>query len=762
MQRATTTSEIVLLGAGAAHLEALRRFALRPPWHARLTVISSEPDVPLPGTMPGLIRGDLTPAEACVDLGRLCSAARARLILADPVGLDLDAGLVALSGRPPIGFDILSVDLEGESVVHGGGMPLQPLTRLLTRLDAQHAALPDGARFCVVGGSGTAAPELALALAARWGSRLSLVLVSDSAEPVAAAPSLARRAVRAALVTAGVELVSAVQPGPLTDGRLALSDGSFLQVDAALWARDTAPPGWLAGSGLACDATGGILVDANQASVSHRMVFAAGDCAAAPPTPGRAAPLLAANLRRAAAGRIPGRKLPRVWPQPPAWPESFDLGGGRVAAWSNGVAVAGSVVGRGKAWRDRWLLRRFAPRPGWPRTLPAQSGAAGPLAFAGATQPFQPHRTREAGATEIPIADALYGAMAIAPPPAGLTPRHRRHDGHSSATGISSALVAAGAGDGSRGFSMTSIEPGAGLQPPAGRALVQSIISLTALNFPDLFLFGEIAAAHALSEHYAGGLQPWTALAIASLPANPAHAPAHADLTAMVAGARSVLTAEGCTLVNVRVATASEQSLGIALTSLTDPAHLPRRRALRAGDALLLTKPLGTGIILSAQACGEARGSWLRAATDAMRATNAAAYRSLKSHGMSACAAVNGAGLGGDLGDLLAAAGLTGVLWPEAIPLLPGIPDLLPPALLRPGRTRRSKARAVLPPDPNDATFAALLAAPEISGGLIAGVPGIRAEACLAALRAEGVPAAIIGVTQAAEPDEPRIRLERR
>ncbi len=94
-------TDIVLLGAGHAHVEVLRRFALRPQPGIRLTLITREPHTPYSGMLPGLIRGDYGFDEAHIDTAPLAVAARARLILAEATGIDLAARQVIVPGRPP-------------------------------------------------------------------------------------------------------------------------------------------------------------------------------------------------------------------------------------------------------------------------------------------------------------------------------------------------------------------------------------------------------------------------------------------------------------------------------------------------------------------------------------------------------------------------------------------------------------------------------------------------------------------------------------
>src|SRR5580700_6521209 len=103
-------ADLVLLGAGHAHVEVLRRFALRPDPALRLTLIAREPSTPYSGRLPALIRGECGPAEAHIDLGPLAAVAGARLVVAEATAIDLAARQVAVRDRPAIRFDLLSID----------------------------------------------------------------------------------------------------------------------------------------------------------------------------------------------------------------------------------------------------------------------------------------------------------------------------------------------------------------------------------------------------------------------------------------------------------------------------------------------------------------------------------------------------------------------------------------------------------------------------------------------------------------------------
>jgi selenide,water dikinase len=287
--------------------------------------------------------------------------------------------------------------------------------------------------------------------------------------------------------------------------------------------------------------------------------------------------------------------------------------------------------------------------------------------------------------------------------------------------------------------------------PPPGMAVVQSVDHFRAF-IDDPFVFGEIAAAHALSDLHAMGARPWTALAVAAVPYTSGEK-MRTELADMLQGASGVLAADGCALVGGHSAEATEPALGFAVTGLADPAKLLRKSGLRAGDALVLTKPLGTGIVLAGNMRGLARSAWLQAAIASMRASNATASRVLLEFGAVACTDVTGFGLAGHLSEMLRASGVGAVLWPDQIPALPGAVELAAHGVestLAPENHRLLPGLAIVP-------RTALLFDPQTSGGLLAGIAWDRVEECVVALRSQAIAASVVGVV---EPGLATVRFE--
>jgi selenide,water dikinase len=695
-------TDLVLLGAGHAHVEVLRRFARRPDPRLRLTLIARDPATAYSGRLPALIRGECSPADAHIDLGPLAAVAHARLVIAEATAIDLAARQIAVRGRPAIRFDLLSIDIGGSPAMHDGvgpddgGIPVKPIGGFLAALTHLERDLAQGARIALVGG-GAAGVELALALAQRVAGRVRITLVCDTEDPLAEAPPRARAIARAALAEARVELVCGVRAGARAAGKLALSDGSFLAAEAVLWATNVVGPKLLAESGLICDEAGCVVVDASLRSRGHDVVFAAGDCAsiAAAPRPKagvwavRAGPRLAGNLRRVARGL-----RPRPWrPQAEAL-AIIGLGHGRALAWRNGVAVSGRLIAWYKDWIDGRFLRRYAPA-GLPRL---------------AAQP-------EPQQVSLDPADLAVLASPSTQPALFSAPRQPAH------------------GD------------------AADTALIQHATHLAALlNEP--FDFGRIAAAHALVRLHAAAARPLTAVAIVT-PQAAEQAAARDDVLALLQGAAEVFAADGVTVADCATTTGGAPGLSLVLTGHAAPVG-DAATALRPGDALILTKPLGSGIILEGNRRGLARARWLLDALAIMTASSAAAARLLRQHDATVCAVVAEHGVVGTLAALLRDANLAAALSADAIPALPGARELAAQGVARPAAAENRQAW----PDPPDWPDLALLTDPQIAGGLLAGVPQARADTCLAALRAAGYAASRIGQTEARRLDAPRLRLD--
>ena len=213
----------------------------------------------------------------------------------------------------------------------------------------------------------------------------------------------------------------------------------------------------------------------------------------------------------------------------------------------------------------------------------------------------------------------------------------------------------------------------------------------------DPYLVGRVGAVNALSDLWAKGVRPRWALALVALPETAPGAADEEELFQVLAGARSVLDAAGVTLAGGHTTTAAELMVGFSVEGLAGEGEpLRRLDGLRPGRSLVLSKPLGTGVLFHADMEGELRGPWFVAALAAMQRTNAAAAEVAAACGATAATDVTGFGLAGHLGAMTRASGVGAAVVLEALPVLPGALELLAPRRAQ-HLSRRELAPAAAP-----------------------------------------------------------------
>ena len=283
-------------------------------------------------------------------------------------------------------------------------------------------------------------------------------------------------------------------------------------------------------------------------------------------------------------------------------------------------------------------------------------------------------------------------------------------------------------------------------------ALVQTVDFFPPI-VDDPRLFGRIAAANALSDLYAMGARPITALALVC---HPLKALGIAPLQAMLAGGLEALAEAGCALLGGHSIEDPEPKLGYAVTGLVDPARAWRNNTLVPGGRLLLTKPIGTGLVNMALRAECASPEAQAAAHTAMGTLNRAAAEVLAGFNVQACTDITGFGLAGHAAEMAAGTvcGLT--LHFDQVPLLPDVAEFAAMGLVPAGTYRNREGRGSCLEGRMDPLVLDLLFDPQTSGGLLAALPADHAEAALAALHEAGVPARLVGHT-GGEPGRVRI-----
>jgi selenide,water dikinase len=709
------SQDLVLVGGGHAHVHVLKSLGMRPIPGVRATLVARDIETPYSGMLPGYVAGHYDFGECHIDLVRLARFAGARLIHDEAVGLDRAQRRVLCRGHPPVRYDLVSLDIGStprRDDVPGAAeytIPVKPIDRFAQRWEALLARAQPGMRLAVIGG-GAGGVELALSARHRLaGARVTLI-ARDMLLPSHNAG--VRRRFARVLAERGVRAVTGDPAVRVEPHCLTLASGEAVEFDEALWVTEAAAAPWLTETGLPLAPGGFVVTDETQRSPADPTVFAVGDVCAMGGHPRdkagvyavRAGPKLADNLRRVLAGREPRRAILQR--------RGLALigTGDRNAVASRGkLAAEGAALWRLKQWIDRGWMRKYVE-------LPEMAGAGDEDAM------------RCGGCAAKVPADVLGRALARLGPQTG-------------------AAVSLGAG--SDDAALVTL-PGA---PP----LLQTVDFFRAL-VDDPYLFGRIAANHALGDIYAMGGVPDTALAIATLP--PARPPImEHDLFHLLKGATEVFEAAGAVLVGGHSAEGAELGLGFAVTGRPGPTIL-RKGGLNPGDRLILTKPLGTGVILAAEMRGKAPARVVAGAIDAMLQSAAIASGILAAHGATACTDVTGFGLLGHMNEMLAASELDARLDPAAIPALDGALALFEHGLASSLHISNLSALATLADADPNSPLAKLLIDPQTAGGLLAGVPAERAAPCLAELRRRGYRAAEIGIVMTQGGASPVVRLD--
>ncbi|MCM2306724.1 MAG: selenide, water dikinase SelD [Sulfuritalea sp.] len=727
--------DIVLIGGGHSHVGVLHMFAMRPLPGVRLTLICTDTDTPYSGMLPGYIAGHYGFDEVHIDLRRLAEFAGARYYRDEVTGIDRAARQVICRQRPPVAYDALSINVGSTpqlALIAGAGehaVPVKPIRRFNERWLAlfERVRSHAGATTIAVVGAGAGGVELTLAMQYRLRNELVLRgrspdelrfhLFSAEAEILPTHNAAVRRAFESVLAARGVTLHRGAEVSRVDAGCLQTRSGEVLEADEIVWVTQAGGAAWLVGTGLALDESGFIRVNEALQSATDPLIFAAGDCASmtghslekAGVFAVRMGRPLAENLRRS----VSGKALLAYRPQP-RWLALISTGDRHAIASRGALYARGDWVWRWKDWIDRRFMRKFTELE--PMAAMAPAADAVPLAAEEQAQAISAVAMRCGGC------GAKVGATVLSRALAGIRPIER-----------DDVLIGLHAPD-----------DAAVVRVPPGKAMVHSVDFFRAF-IDDPWLFVRIAANHALGDIFAMGAEAQSATAIATVPPG-LEAKVEDSVFQMMAGAVSVLNEAGCALVGGHTGEGSELALGFAINGLVDAslAGVLTKGGMQPGDALILTKPIGTGTLFAAHARLKARGRWIDTALESMQVSNRAALPVLLAHGATACTDLTGFGLLGHLVEMTRPSGVDAELDLAALPLLDGAAECvaagvlssLQPANLRLRRALANQEEALAHPN------YPLLFDPQTAGGLLASVPADKAEACLAALRAAGYPRA--------------------
>ena len=727
--------DLVLVGGGHSHLSVLKYFAMNPVPGLRLTLITRDLHTPYSGMLPGYIAGHYHYDEAHIDLRPLAQFAQARIYHAEVNDIDLENNNIICAGRPPIHFDIVSINIGSRpGTLHIPGadsysIPVKPIDRFLD----QWALLSDRIirsehdfHLAVVGG-GAGGVEMALAtqyriehllkVQGRSNELLHIDLYCGSDGILPTHNKQVQKRFRRILEQRDIRVHYNTRVEEVQENYLLTNDGERRRADAALWVTNASAPAWLAKTGLDIDALGFISVNASLQSTSHENVFAAGDIASVVNHPRpksgvfavRQGPPLARNLARA----IQNRPIKAFNPQ-----KSFlgliSTGDKYAIASRSNWSLEGAWLWKVKDWIDRRFMDNFNVLP--------EMEPPGPPQFNQAMADKKTLHEISAIAMRCGGCGAKVGSTVLSRVINRLQP-------------ISRDDIVIGLAD---------PDDASVSEVPAGKLVVQSVDYFRSF-IDDPYIFGQIAANHALSDIFAMGAETQSAMAIATIPYG-IEDQVEDQLFQTMSGAIDVLNASNTALVGGHSSEGAELSFGLSVTGLATREQVMRKSGMQAGDMLILTKALGTGTLFAADMRLKAKGRWIDAALQSMLLSNQAAGFCMHRHGATACTDITGFGLLGHIVEMTRSSGKSVELGLSSLPILDGALEMIESGIFSSLQEQNVRLRRAIkePGVLREHKHFPLLFDPQTSGGLLAAIPAENAEKCLAELKELGYPASVV------------------
>lgn len=729
--------DLVLIGGGHSHVTVLKKFGMKPLPGVRLTVIARDVHTPYSGMLPGYVAGHYEFDDVHIDLRPLCQFAGARLYHDEAQLIDLKAKQIICKGRPAVPYDVLSINIgstpsfKGVAGADNFTTPVKPINTFIERwhLLVERVTSHPGLHRIGVVGAGAGGTELLLAMQHRLNNLLSsqgqhdskveFHLISNSETILPGFASGLRGHLEKILSARGVHVHTNAQAKSVTKGSVSLANGKTIELDEILWVTVAGAPAWPGTSGLDVDEDGFIQVLDTLQSKSHPDVFAAGDIAAVVNHPRpkagvfavRQGPPLTENLRRVLVGQVPKPFSPQN-----NFLVLISTGDKYGVASKWGKSVGGKWVWKWKDQIDRSFMQKFSQLP---KMLPEQ---AAPL-NAGLADPAT-LKDISAVAMRCGGCGAKVGANVLSRALSDLKPIDNKD-----------VLVGLHAPD-----------DAAVVQIPKGKVMVHTVDYFRSF-IDDAYVFGQVAANHALSDIFAMGAEAQTALAIVTVPYG-IESKVETTLREMMSGALDVLNEAGATLVGGHTSEGPELALGFSVNGLADRDAIIHKGGMKAGDLLILTKALGTGTLFAADMQYKAKGRWIEGALKSMVQSNRLAAECVFKFGATACTDVTGFGLLGHAVEMTKASEADVEIDLDALPILDGAEETVRLGILsslQPANVRLRRGISNLDHMKDHPRYP-LIFDPQTSGGLLASLPADQAQACLAALQKLGYEdTAIIG-----------------
>ncbi len=723
-------TELVLVGGGHANIQVLKSFAMRPIDGLRISLISDVLSAPYSGMLPGFVAGEYEFQEIHINLLHLCNFAGARFIQTKIMSVDTKKRIIYCKNRPNINYDLISINTGITSdfgEINGAekyAIAVKPISHFLKKISKIEKIISSSDQSIVIIGSGAAGIELAFALRKKFNKNNIIPKITIVGSAKRFFPELSLKCHLFLIKKCSAADIDVRFGQPVTkvsEKTVTLSTGIKIATDFSLIVTGARPSDWLNSTSIRLTHDGYIEVDNSFRSISDERIFAAGDIAKIKHQPRprsgvfavRAGPVLAKNLRLTL-NKSPLKSIA----QQSNHLSLITLQHDTVMAIWGGFFVSSKWLWPVKKWIDKRFISKFTQLP----------------KIEGANIRSIMLSKNELVAENDPLLQQVFcagcGSKAEAQILDSMLPDAVeivvKLGGDRSYLPMVNTLS-----DASEFFIKSPMED--------GQALIQTVDTISQM-ISDPFIFGRISALHALSDLVVSNAIPLTALSIINIERAKKNIQ-KSDLTNMLAGAMLEFSKAKIKLIGGHTSQSAENSLGFALTGIA-------RSTSNLGDynklvkknlkdfSIILTKPLGIGLILAANMRNVASEQTYQDCVEIMLQSNLKPAEFLWQNGAVAMTDVTGFGLARHLENLIKVlendfkTSAAAQLHFNQIPLIPGAAKILEETLIR-SNLNTSNKRAVRHLNKfqcQQTPLSDILFDPQTSGGVLAIVPTSKAN----------------------------------
>lgn len=734
-------SDLVLLGGGHANIQVLKMMAMNPIGGLRVTLISDQTHSPYSGMIPGYLAGYYSYEDCHFDLRKICEELGQRFIKAKIIGVDPQRKKIQLENRAEISYDCASINvgieprrLENLSQEPALKLiPLKPISKFIVHWHQLISDLKDykgidSLQLAVVG-AGAAGVEISIILKMlieqnQWNAQVSLIHRHDFL--VSAKDRRAQKRLLKTLKELSIKVYQNTEVLEVHENDLVLKDENGLVHSEAFYrvliATQASAPKWFKSSGLPVNQEGFIKVTEKLLVENEDALFAAGDCIHFSPSP-----LKKAGVYAVRQGMVLEHNIRAFFIRKPSLktfhPKKnvlslITIGNRKALVHQDSPSILrwlwSSLLWTVKDGIDRRFMKRFQAR----------------------TFEVNPGHVNKA----MPV------------PRNTLVPEDWQDN---TCGGCGSKLAASTLTQSLNKLAILQDDSVLlGVKEGEDCALTrfsENTLCLQTLDqfrsfISDPYLLGQIATQHALSDVYAmGGVAKTVQLGLTLCAATEKiH---REDIFQVMSGVLDILTKSHASLVGGHTGEGSELSIAIAVQGEVEPKQVLRKQLTKPGNQLILTKPIGTGVIFAANMHAQANGKLVDEALTSMLQSNKIAMETIRAFDISGCTDITGFGLLGHAFEMLEKYNDNGLgikINYKAIPLFDGVGELFEKGYFASLADKNHASLSyVLSGNVNNQNFPALFD-PQTSGGLLFSVPSHQAEDCLQALYQNGVSRACV------------------